>query len=175
MDNEEEIRKYFDFNDADLFANRNGYLSPRQQARDKQEQKGAHKVLLIFGFIIVAADLFPFLVLLIEKTPWQHWLLWLIIWLPIWTFLAILVFRLSGGTSTPDILKTIEGQVDIIKEENEDNHANKFYDYYWSIGGVKFDVADSEKVDILQQGDIYRVYYLDLAKEIMSLEKLAKN
>ena len=36
MDNEEEIRKYFDFDDADLFANRNGYLSPKQQSRDKK-------------------------------------------------------------------------------------------------------------------------------------------
>ena len=42
------------------------------------------------------------------------------------------------------------------------------------IGGVKFDVIDSDKVDILEEGDIYRVYYLDLAKQILSLEKVIK-
>jgi hypothetical protein len=54
----------------------------------------------------------------------------------------------------------------------EEANMHKYYDYYWNIGGVKFDVVDSDKVDILQQGDSYRVYYLDLAKEIMSLEKI---
>ena len=35
---------------------------------------------------------------------------------------------------------------------------HKYVDYYWNIGGVKFDVIDSDKADILQQGDTYRVY-----------------
>ncbi len=37
MDNDAELRTYFNFDDTDLNANRKGYLSRRQQARDKKD------------------------------------------------------------------------------------------------------------------------------------------
>jgi len=172
MDDDAELRKYFDFDDADLFANRNGYLSPRQQARDKKETSSTIKIMRAIGFILLALALLPIIILLIEKSAWQTWLFWGLIWPALGVFLAFWAFRFARATSTDDILKTVEGRVNIIKEEMEEANMHKYYDYYWNIGGVKFDVADSDKVDILQQGEPYRVYYLDLAKEIMSLEKI---
>ena len=41
-------------------------------------------------------------------------------------------------------------------------------------GESKFDVVDADKVELLEQGDTYRVYFLGLAKQILSLEKITK-
>jgi uncharacterized membrane protein len=172
MDNDEELRDYFDFNDADLFANRNGYLSPRQQAREKKDALSTKKMLKIVGVILLVLALLPIIILFILKAAWHTWLFWGLIWPILGVFLAFWAFRFARATSTEDTLKTVEGRVNIIKEEMEEANMHKYYDYYWNIGGVKFDVADSDKVDILQQGDMYRVYYLDLEKQILSLEKI---
>ncbi len=174
MENDEELRKYFDFDEADLFANRNGYMSSKQQARDKKEVRDTRKVLSIVGYCILALAILPVIIFFLVKGQWQSWL-WAFIWLLVGVLVAVFVLRLAANTTKEDTLKTVEGRVNIIKEEHEDENLHKYYDYYWNIGAVKFDVADSEKVDILQQGDFYRVYYLDLAKEILSLEKVEKN
>jgi hypothetical protein len=173
MDNESELKKYFDFDESDLFANRNGYLSPRQQARDKKDARDTKRILYTIGFILLALAFLPVIIFLLVKGHWQSWS-WILILLPIGIFGSIILFRLAVNTSTEDTLKTIEGKVNIIKEENEDEHLHKYYDYYWKIGGVKFDVVDTDKVELLEQGDTYRVYFLDLAKQILSLEKITK-
>jgi len=176
MDNEEELRKYFDFDDADLFANRNGYLSPRQQDRTKKDQRFSRKFFRNLGFILIGLALIPFIILLINVLLYHesYWYLWLIFTVVgiIWIIPAIFFFRVASDRNDKDTLKTVEGQVNTVEEVHEGPHLHKDYDYYWKIGGVRFDVLDPGKVDILEQGDTYRVYYLDLAKAIMSLEKI---
>jgi hypothetical protein len=171
MDNEEELRKYFDFDDADLFANRNGYLSPRQQDRVKKDLRSGGKFFRILGFILIGLALLPFIFLLFMEKIWYLWLIFTIVGI-IWIIPAIFFFRVASDRNDKDTLKTVEGQVNTIEEVHEGPHFHKDYDYYWIIGGVRFDVLDPGKVDILEQGDTYRVYYLNLAKAIMSLEKI---
>ncbi len=171
MDNEEELRKYFDFDDTDLFANRNGYLSPRQQDRVKKDFRSGGKFFGILGFILIGLAITPLIILLITKANWLLWLVFTIVGI-LWIIPAIFFFRVASDRNDKDTLETVEGQVNTVEEVHEGPHFHKDYDYYWKIGGVRFDVLDPGKVDILEQGATYRVYYLDLAKAIMSLEKI---
>jgi membrane protein implicated in regulation of membrane protease activity len=176
MDNEEELRKYFDFDDADLFANRSGYLSPRQENRIKKDLRSSGKFFGILGFIFLGLALIPLIILLINvllshETYWYLWLIFTIVGI-LWIIPSIFFFRVASDRNDQDTLKIVEGKVNTVEEVHDGPHLHKDYDYYWKIGGVRFDVLDPNKVDILEQGDTYRVYYLDLAKAIMSLEKI---
>jgi hypothetical protein len=172
MDKDAELGKYFDFDEADLNANRLGSLTPRQQARDKKDTRSTKRVLRIAGFGFLAFAIFPAIVLLLEKSAWRLWLIWSL-WLVTWIFLAIILLRMSWVDTTVDTLKTVEGRVKPIQEEKEDGHGHKFSNYYWIIGGIKFDAADADKVELLEQGATYRVYYLDLSKQILSVERVS--
>ena len=96
MDSNSELRKYFDFDEADLYANRNGYLSQRQPTRDLQETHDTKKLLRIVGFCIFLIGVFlPVILFFIEKGPWQSFL-WVLIWLPLESSLTIFNFSPGG-------------------------------------------------------------------------------
>lgn len=171
MNNDAELRKYFDFDETDLNANRKGYLTRRQQARDKKEARSPKILLEIGGFAFLVLAFIPIIFLINRHAATALWLIWTV-WLVTWIYLAIMLLRRSTVDTSMDKLKTVEGWVSTIKEEKTEDHANKVYDFYWKIGGIKFDVADSDKADILEQGATYRVYYLEASKQILSVERL---
>ncbi len=113
----------------------------------------------------------PIVFLINRHSALALWLIWLV-WLVTWIYLAVMVLRMSTVDTTADKLKTVEGRVETIKEEKTEDHAQKYYAYFWKIGGIKFDVADSDKVDMLEQGRTYRVYYLEPGKQILSVERI---
>lgn len=171
MDNDAELRTYFDFDETDLNANRKGYLSRRQQARDKKAARSPKLLLEIAGFAFLVLAFVPIIFLINRHAATALWLIWAV-WLVTWIYLAVMVLRMSTVDPATDKLKTVEGWVSTIKEEKSENHADKHFVYYWKVGGIKFEVTDPEKAGILEQGATYRLYYLDLGKQILSVERL---
>ena len=172
--NDDLLRKCFNFDEADLFANRNGYLTPRQQVRLAEDEQFTKNLFLIIGYILLAAAILPYLIIWLTRAPWEFWLIWSLTWVPLWSFLGIYVIRLARPTSKSNLLKTVEGPINIVKVESYNNTTRTTSDdYELHIGGVEFDV-DSELADVMMQGDTYAVYYLEGTKDIMSLELLAK-
>jgi len=185
--NDDLLRKYFDFDEADLFANRNGALTAKQQTRLAEEEKFWNKLSLIGGLFLLGVAILPGLIIGFAVAPcisdycsgWPLSLrLFLIImvltWAPIWGFFGIRLVRSALSTRNYSLLQKAEGPINIVKVESYSSSTHTHHeDYELHVGGKEFDI-DSELVDIMMQGDIYAIYYLEETKEIMSVEMLAK-
>ncbi len=188
MDSDSLLQKYFNFDEGDLFANRNGTLTPKQQKRLVEDEKLWNKLSLIGGALTLIVAIAPTIAIgftvapcistLCPELPLWFLILFIVgfvlIWLPIWGYFGIRTIRraLSNQTSFP--LKKAEGRVNIIKVEGYNNSTHMHTeDYELHIGRQEFD-CDSELADIMMQGDTYAVYYIRDTMEIMSAEMLAK-
>ena len=187
--NDEALYKVFEFDESDLFNNRNGMLSTNQQARLADADRFAKKLGLVGVFFFLAVAIIPALIIgitgahCISDLCAEEWpsslrvflLLLLLTWTPVWAWISIRLF-ISANTPyrIPALLK-VEGPVNIVKVEGY-NSASKTHteNYELRIGGETFDV-DSELADIMMQGDVYAVYYIKEAMQIMSAEPIAKS
>jgi hypothetical protein len=169
---DKELQKHFDFDEADLFANRSGVLTDKQRKRLEGEARFARKMFLIAGIVIFGIAILPSIILFFAKVLVTFLIIWSIVWIPTWIFIGIKVIRMGSPKKTDSDLKSVEGKVNIIKEENfnattKRNETN----YELHIGGVTFDV-DSDLADMLMQGDTYAIYYMEGTKDILSAEKV---
>jgi hypothetical protein len=176
--NDELLKKHFNFDEADLFANRNGTLTPKQQTYLAKSMKSARKGYRVIGIILLCVAFLPSLILVLAGAPWLFLLIWTLVWGSIWGLLGFSSIRTGLSTSTEARLNRVEGPINIVKVEHMDSDQHRTYEYELHIGGVSFDV-ESELADIMMQGDIYAIYYLEgpeaiISKEILSVERLAE-
>jgi len=171
MENDAKLRKYYDFDDADLYANRNGHLTPRQKAREEKDARATKKILLVAGIVLLALAFLPYVYFWwVSRPGWEFYLIWSLTWVPLWTFLGILLLRMARVTTAIDTVKTVEGPLNLFVETKKMQHSS-YESYTLHVGGVEFD-ENSDLADIITQGDYYAVYYLDAGKEILSMERL---
>jgi hypothetical protein len=167
MDNVDLLQNYFHFDDSDLFANRNGNLTPRQQARLVDDEKFGKKLFLIIGIILLFVAFLPAiiisisLIMCISKNCWPISARYffsgmVVIWTPIWGYFGIRVLRSALSTLKPFSLQNVEGPINIIRTVRTDFKTR------------------SELANIMMQGDIYAIYYINESKKIMSAEMSAK-
>jgi hypothetical protein len=169
---DEELQKYFDFDEADRFANRSGVLTGKQRKRLEGEARFSRKVFLIAGIVIFGIAILPSIILLFAKIPVTFLIIWSIVWIPTWSFIGIKVIRIGIPKKTDFDLKCVEGKVNIIREDNYNTTTKRNEtDYELHIGRVTFDV-DSDLADIMMQGDSYAIYYIEGTKDILSVEKI---
>jgi hypothetical protein len=185
--NDELLKKYFDFTDADLFRNRTGILTPRQQTRLVGKEKFWKKIVLFAGSFLLIVAIVPVVVIGLSTAAcisnfcsewplslWIFLLLMVLVWPLAWGFFGVRAIRSALSPFKFEAIKKAEGAVNIIKVESYNNTTHmEVEDYELHIGGVTFDI-DSELADIMMQGDIYAVYYLEESKDIMSAELLGK-
>ncbi len=167
------LKKYFEFDEADLFANRSGALTDKQRTRLMEEARFARKAFLIAGIVIFAIGIVPGLIPWLTGAKREFSIIWSVVWIPIWSFLAVKVIRM--GTAPKNYLKVhkAEGKVNIVKEESYNSAMKQTVDdYELHIGGKTFDV-DSELADVIMQGDHYVIYYIDGTDDILSAEKIS--
>ncbi len=169
---DKELQKYFDFDEADLFANRSGVLTGKQRKRLEGETQFAGKAFLIAGIVILGIAILPSTILFFVKVPVSFLVIWSIIWIPVWGFVGITVIRMGSPKKTDFDLKCVEGKVNIIREDNYNVTTKRNEtDYELHIGKVAFDV-DGDLADIMIQGDAYTIYYIEGTKDILSAEKM---
>ncbi len=185
MDNIDLLHKYFDFDDSDLFANRNGNLTPRQQMRLVDDDKFGKKLFLIIGIILIFVAFLPAIIigisllLCISKNCWPvsaryFFTAMVLIWTPIWGYFGIRVLRSALSTSKPFSLQKVEGPINIIRTVHTDHRTRQEHEEYeLHIGNEEF-TCQSELANIMMQGDIYAIYYIKESKKIMSAEMNAK-
>ena len=167
-----ELQKHFGFDEADLFANRSGVLTSKQRKRLEGDAQFARKVFLIAGIVIFGIAILPSIIMFFTKTSTDFLITWSGVWIPIWSFFGIIVIRIGSQNKTDFDLRSVEGKINIVKEDSYNNTTKQATtDYELHIGGVTFDV-DSGLADIIMQGDTYAIYYLKGTKEIMSAEKI---
>ncbi len=169
---DEALGKYFQFDEADLFANRNGYLTPKQQTRLAKEAKWQAQGSLIWGLIFVGAAIFPFPIMYLAGALSDFGCFGLL-WVMLWGGFAFYMIRSSF--SKPDLsVQKAEGPINIVKTEsyNSTTHMTSD-DYELHVGGHEFDV-ESEIADYMMQGNVYAIYYTVDPEEILSVEQLGK-
>ena len=164
----QELMKYFNFDEADLAANKMGQLTDKQKMRLSSDAKFGRKWGVIGGlFFFAIASIFPLaffgpcvfygeceknLAGLIAET------VGVLIWVVIWG--GIGVFLIKGAFSKQEYkLKLAEGPINIVKELSSDSHHHEVVEYELHVGGQVFDV-DSDLADFMMQGDVYAFYYL---------------
>ena len=171
---DQDLKKYFNFDEADLYANRNGTFTQKQTQRLAQDRKSGVKFIRIVGWALLFVAALPIVILwLVGAFTVMGWmsLLWGV-WPLIWGFLAFKAFRSSFVTPT-STLATAEGPINIVKDDRYNASTKRYHEEHeLHIGGGEFDV-DAELADIMMQGDIYAVYYIKETREILSLERLS--
>jgi hypothetical protein len=169
---DKELQKYFDFDEADLFANRSGVLTSKQRERIEDNSQFTRKLFLIAGIVVFGIGILPSIILFFSKAETWFLIIWSIVWISACSFAGIKVIRMGSPDRKDFDLKSVEGKVNIVKEDNY-NYTTKqrAVDYELHIGGVRFDVV-SELADIMMQGDSYAIYYMEGTKDIVSAEKI---
>ncbi len=61
MDNDAKLRKFYGFDEADLYANRNGYLTAKQKAVQKEAERFAEKFMRIGGYVLLILAVVPYI------------------------------------------------------------------------------------------------------------------
>ncbi len=182
----QELMKYFNFDEADLAANKMGQLTDKQKTRLSNDDKSGRKWGIIGGlFFFVIASIFPFAFFgpcvfygqcESDLTGLIFITIGVLIWVVIWGGIGVIFFK--GAFSRPEYkLKLVEGPINIVKEVSHDSHHHEIVEYELHVGGQVFDV-DSSLADFMIQGDVFAFYYLADAKnedepmQVLSTEKL---
>jgi hypothetical protein len=167
---ERRLKKYFHFNDNDLFYNRTGRLSEIQSKRlleqAKEEQKSARDsagiLFVIAAFGMLVGLVFVFTAPVIGKILIGALLC--VIWPGAWGWKGWTILREArSGTLSP--LRAARGRVHVARHADP----NGSVDFVLEVGDCQFDVDDGMS-GMLEEGETCAVYYLEDTEEIMSVE-----
>lgn len=182
-----ELMKFYEFDSADLAANRRGVLSKKQEKEITNSDKKAFRSWFSYiGILILVGAVFS--ALLLQDSPSPRLLPEEVTGLKIiWSIVGVLVagiiyFLWRAGKVDYSVFNT-EGPVrfELIKREHLREHASgdKYYetekelDFY--VGETVFEDVDNRIKQILKEGDVCKLYYLKNADgRILSAEIILK-
>ncbi len=177
MDNQ-KLKEYFNFDEGDLNANRNGLLTEKQKTRLTAELKSARAKKTRWAYFIFFLAAIGLVVgVRIWFIPATGLGLGLrigftigfgIVWTVIYGVIGMIFLPPAAYTDMEVAIET--GRVNIVKAQsyNSNTHTTDIrYDLY--IGSRRF-VVDSRIGNVLIQGDVYTVYYLKNSGKIVSAE-----
>ena len=182
-----ELMKFYEFDSADLAANRRGVLSEKQEKKITTSDKKAFRswfgyigILILIGAVSSA--------LLLQASPSPRLLPEEVtglknIWIVVGVLVAVIIYFLWAAGKVDYSVFSAEGPVrfELIKREHLHEHANgdKYYetekelDFY--VGETVFEDVDNKIKQILKEGDVCKLYYLKNADgRILSAEIISK-
>jgi len=173
MSAEEQIRGYFSFDNADLFANREGKFSERQKEKLRKVDQWTNRFLLIVALLVLSTAIWRILVAIKSSGGWTDWIVPVIL-------LAIFGWLFSGTRNkVDDSIEKAEGVVKFVKVESKTGSVTDFesdrmpvHSYEMQVGGVYFDNANPALIEYME-GDIYTVYYTNSTRQILSVELIS--
>lgn len=186
-----ELRNFFEFDEGDLIANRARRLSPKQEAKIQDIEKGSSRiffwagvVLVLFGIGASYGILKPVLEFGNDIMGWSDLIgpfIGLAVTWGVLGFFAIGAFRLSRSRFDSSV-QHVEGKVDFVKVEKQESYQTAddstsyrtVEEYELRVGRVAFEDVDGELLDIIEEGDTYAFYYTKDTKDILSCEFVGK-
>ncbi|MCL4529616.1 MAG: hypothetical protein M1282_09390 [Chloroflexi bacterium] len=185
--NNEKLKEYFKFDDADLQANRNGQFTEKQKARLVKEDKRDRTGSIIGGGFLMLIALIGLVIAIAAGAADPDWgfrigfgLGFGCIWPLCWGGVGYVILRRAFAKFQVKLQRAM-GPVNIIKAERTStstdsdgfSHTSHYFVYELHIGGQSFDVQ-SNLADIMMQGDMYAVYYTEGSEnDILSAELLS--
>lgn len=186
-----ELRNFFEFDEGDLIANRARRLSPKQEAKIQDIEKGSSRiffwagvVLVLFGIGASYGILKPVLEFGNDVMGWSDLIGPFIGLAVVWGvlgFFATGAFRLSRSRFDSSV-QHVEGKVDFVKVEKQESYQTAddstsyrtVEEYELRVGRIAFEDVDGELLDIIEEGDTYAFYYTKDTKDILSCEFVGK-
>jgi len=173
--NEKKLQEYFNFDEADLEANRKGCLSARQQKRVSAKNKSSG----LFGwgvglvlFLIAGIGLYGGVSAVLDAPGFFDRLIFGvvfgIVWPFIWGGIGYGIIK-SSRPKTNYRVKAECGPLKLVKHETPDSVA-----YYELQVGDRAAETDRDLTGIVVEGKPYTLYYVEKTKEMVSLEHISK-
>lgn len=177
----------FQFNEADLAANRLGLFSEKQKKDWTEYQRNSKRASIIVSLICIGIGLVILFLLIGLPLLQGSRMDWVDVGNMLSSILIPLVFLgigigslFSGLWVNVDVSKhnvhSIEGPINIVEVGNavyRSPHHRRRILYELRVGTKEFD-AYHELPDVLVQGDIYKIYFDDADNEILSVEWTSK-
>lgn len=191
-----ELRKYYEFDEADLQTNRTGKLSKKQketiQASETSFARSAVRFsifVILIGFALMAAVIFWGMPGELSLDGLKYRIaqdaegVLVIIGIP-----GIFMLILVGGAFFLTRLKVdhsvqkLEGKVKFVKVEKREvdvladgsTNYRDVEEYELRVGRKVFGNVDEEMLNLIDEGDTYAFYYTKDAEQILSCELIAK-
>ena len=186
-----ELRKFFEFDESDLSANRSGKLSPKQKKKLETSEKGADQIFVGAGifFILIALVIIYFvsgdsILRLFSGALNSSDILTIALGggLPalLFGFFAYGSFKI-GASKLDNTVQNVQGKVNFVKVEKQVPTSTSSVSSYRTVeqyelrvGKIAFEDVDEELLNIMEEGDTYTFYYTKDAKEILSCEFISK-
>ena len=191
---DQALRDYFKFDEADLTANRNGTLTEKQKQKLIQDNKSSKRFGVGCGivgalFFLGIASIFPFAFIPLGLHTMQGGdmggavgsfiaaAVWALIWGGIGIGIAIYGFKSAFENRSKVVLKTAAGPINLVGVEHTGEHGHTYIEHELHIGKEEFDV-DEDVAGFMMQGDPYAFYFIEntdgSGKNVMSVERLSK-
>lgn len=188
-----ELQKFFGFDDSDLFANRMGRFSARQEQFLQGVEKNTTKtfrsigvglilldLLIVGGMFLNAArvgfsfsfaprkEILEFVIAAAIPTVIIGFFVWLMFWI--------------ASSKVDYSFQSVEGEINFVKVERRESYKTAsgstsqrpVQKYELRVGRVKFEDVDEDLLNLIKEGDIYAFYYTKETKKIMSCEFIRK-
>ncbi len=190
------LADFLHFDETDLYDNRNGRLSERQQLNLLEEYKSGRRSGFVSGlgcgvFFFAAASVFPILITPQALAALQKgnqgeaigMFIGIGVWVLIWGGIGCIGFRSAISSITKKrptfSLQSLVGPINIVGVEKETSSGSgihrttsTYIQHELRIGRQKFEV-EGDLGGFLMQGDTYAIYYID-KDQIMSMERVSK-
>jgi hypothetical protein len=166
---EDELEKILDFDESDLYANRNGYLTEKQKKKLTKDEKSTKWLMWILTIVCGGLAIAPWVLLVVSKVTGElsgsisrilTSYVSIIIWSLLWGFFANIWFQSTRDKYTYK-LQTVEGSVNYIHDSWDGTHGAQHHSVELHVARKKFEDFDTALVDVMVQGDEYALYYLD--------------
>jgi len=191
-----ELQKYFEFDEADLIANRVGKLSKKQQEKIEADKVSFSRSIVKFSIFVVLIGIAISSAIIFFGMPGELSLDGLryrytqnaddvltAVFVP-----AIFAVLFVGGAIFLNTMKIdysvqkAEGKVKFVKVEKRETDTatdgtitfRDVEEYELRVGRKAFEDVDEEMINILEEGDIYAFYYTKDAEQILSCEFISK-
>lgn len=167
-----QLMHYFDFNETDLEANRNGVLSEKQSARLERERNQFKASARVVGIIIGIGSLLLLAIIIALGLLDHSQFLEIVIPLLFVAPLGFAAFLISGRFNVaPFTVRRLEGPVHLGTSLQPARRSARRGRFALQVDGHAFTV-DPELSKVIRDGDRYRVYYASDWEDILSIEQL---
>jgi hypothetical protein len=170
---DDQIKAYFAFDDADLLANRNGLLSEKQSKRVREADRFAERFIFILFFVFLISGIFVGVLAIYTRTNIGFWIGTVIL-----LFGAGWLFR-GIHTEVDDAVQKVQGEVKFVKVEDKSGlmtepaaQRMRVARYEMCVGPQVFSNVNPALVEYMQ-GEKYAVYFTKTTRQILSVEQIS--
>jgi hypothetical protein len=185
---DQQLMNYFNFDAADLQANRNGQFTDKQKARLVKEDRRDRTWSIVGGGFLILIGLIGLVIAIAAGAADPDWgfrigfgLGFGCIWPLVWGGIGFGIMNRAFSKFQVRLQRAM-GPVNIIKAERTStstdsdgfSHTSHYWVYELHVGGKSFDVQ-ANLADIMMQGDTYSVYFTEGSEnDILSAELISK-